>query len=67
MQFYTTNTLTTHRGEYSLPPLTVCPETETAFETNAATINSLMFNQLRGVAAFAPFFSEVCELLTTPA
>jgi hypothetical protein len=39
-----------------LPHLTVCPGTETAFETNAETINSLMFNQLRGVSAFSPVF-----------
>jgi hypothetical protein len=41
---------------YPLPPLTVCSGTETAFETNAETINSLMFNQLRGVSAFSPVF-----------
>jgi hypothetical protein len=39
-----------------LPPLAVCSGTGTAFEANAATINSLMFNQLRSVSAFAPFF-----------
>jgi hypothetical protein len=38
--------------------LTVCPATDTAFETNAATINSRVVNMLRGVSAFDPIFLE---------
>ena len=42
-------------GRYP-PPLTVCSGTVTAFGTNAATVNLRVFNQLRGVSAFAPIF-----------
>jgi hypothetical protein len=53
------------RGEMLFAAFDRLSRDRTAFEPNAATINSLMFNQLRGVSAFAPVFSEVYELLTT--
>jgi hypothetical protein len=40
-----------------LPPLTVCSGKGSAFETNAATINSLTINRLRSVPAFDPVFA----------
>jgi hypothetical protein len=44
------------RASY-LPPWTACSRKGSAFETNAATINSLFFNRLRSVTAFDPFFA----------